>query len=88
MDVPDSACEDFAPTSLFPNDVPTAPLLRISLNKLLNEKHQDESSYFFAACKVLGFFYLDLHGPLQGQSILKDADKLFDVGRQLYDLPL
>lgn len=87
MEVPDSACEGLASTPPFPNDVPTAPLLRISLNKLMNND-PDESSHLFTACKDLGFFYLDLSGTPQGQSILEDADKLFDVGKELYDLPL
>lgn len=87
MEVPDSACEDSVPMPTFPNDVPTAPLLRISLKKLLNND-QDESSHFFTACKDLGFFYLDLSGTRRGQSMLEDVDKLFDVGKELYDMPL
>lgn len=85
MEVPDSACEDFAPTAPFPNDVPTAPSPRISPNKLLN-KDQDEPGHFFTAHQDSGFLYLDLRGALQGQSMLDNADKLFDVGKQLYDL--
>lgn len=63
----------------FPKNVPTAPLLRISLSKLSNHD-EEESKRFFEACKDLGFFYLDLGGTLEGQSILKDANNLFDVG--------
>ncbi|KIV93744.1 hypothetical protein PV10_04937 [Exophiala mesophila] len=69
----------------FPDDVPTAPLLRLSLAKLL-DRDADEVNRFVRACEDLGFFYLDLSGP--GDSLLADADALFDVGARLYDLPL
>ncbi|KAL9138083.1 MAG: hypothetical protein Q9175_000693 [Cornicularia normoerica] len=85
MDVSDSTSESFASTPPFPDDVPTAPLVRISLEKLLNNDH-DETTQFFTAYKDMGFFHLDLRGTLQGQCIVNDADKLFDVGKQLYDL--
>jgi isopenicillin N synthase-like dioxygenase len=71
----------------FPSDVPTAPLLRLSLEKLLNND-TEESTRFYQACKNLGFFYLDLRGTSIGESILKDADRLFDVGEKLFELDL
>lgn len=43
----------------FPDDVPTAPLLRISLAKLLDGDKTEEERLFQAACE-LGFFYIDL----------------------------
>ena len=70
---------------LFPNNVPTAPLLRLSLVKLL-DRDAEEVERFLRACEDLGFFYLDLSGP--GDSILSDADQLFNVGAQLFDIPL
>ena len=85
MDVSDSTSESFASTPPFPDNVPTAPLVRISLEKLLNNDH-DETTQCFTAYKDMGFFHLDLRGTPQGQSIVNDADKLFDVGKQLYDL--
>lgn len=69
----------------FPEDVPTAPLLRISLDKLL-QRDTIELERFVRACEDLGFFYLDLTGP--GDSLLAEADKLFGVGQELFDLPL
>lgn len=69
----------------FPDDVPTAPLLRLSFAKLLN-RDSDEISRFTRACEDLGFFYLDLQGP--GDSILEQSSQLFDVGAELFDLPL
>ena len=71
----------------FPNDVLTAPLLRLSLSQLLRND-AEESNRFFQACKDLGFFYLDLRSTAIGESILNDADRLFDVGEQLFELEL
>lgn len=69
----------------FPDDVPTAPLLRLSFAKL-KDADPEEIQRLVRACEDLGFFYLDLRGP--GDEILADADKLFTVGEHLYDLPL
>ncbi|OJD16780.1 hypothetical protein AJ78_03070 [Emergomyces pasteurianus Ep9510] len=67
----------------FPDDVPCAPLLRLSLEKLLSHE-EAEVERFYSACKDVGFFYLDL----RGSAILTDADQLFDVGEQLFELDL
>lgn len=69
----------------FPDDVPTAPLLRLSLAKLL-QRDGEEVNRFVRACEDLGFFYLDLSGP--EDSLLADADALFKVNADLYELPL
>ncbi|ETN42240.1 uncharacterized protein HMPREF1541_04181 [Cyphellophora europaea CBS 101466] len=70
----------------FPDDVPTAPLLRLSLASLL-ARDPNELSRFFQACTDLGFFYLDLSTCAEGNAILADADKLFSVGADLFELP-
>ena len=82
-----SPSEDNSTLPPFPDDIPTVPLVQISLRKLL-EDDQSESDRFFTACKDLGFFYLDLRGTTEGRSLLEDADELFDVGSKLFDLPL
>ena len=71
----------------FPDDIPTAPLLRVSLKNLLDGV-EEESNRLFQASKDLGFFYLDVTGTPIGGSILKDVDQLFDLGEQLFDLDL
>jgi hypothetical protein len=43
----------------FPDTVPTAPLLKISLAKLLRHDREEEQRLWEACCD-LGFFYLDL----------------------------
>lgn len=69
----------------FPEDVPTAPLLRLSLKKLL-ARDADEVRRFTSACEDLGFFYLNLEGP--GDALLSEADALFQIGKDLFNLPL
>jgi hypothetical protein len=68
----------------FPDDVTTAPLLRLSLHKLL-KRDKAEVERFNRACEDLGFFYLDLEGD--GDSLLTDANELFNVAEALCDLP-
>ncbi|GAB7341311.1 hypothetical protein MBLNU457_7581t1 [Dothideomycetes sp. NU457] len=50
---------DFDDLPPFPSDVPTAPLLRISLSKLLKGDETEVDRLWKASCE-LGFFYLDL----------------------------
>jgi isopenicillin N synthase-like dioxygenase len=79
----------------FPDNVPTAPLLRISLLKLLQDD-QEEQERCWKACCELGFFYLDLRTWdeegvsnrlfLNGDTLLEDADRLFEVMKGFYDL--
>jgi isopenicillin N synthase-like dioxygenase len=69
----------------FPDDVPTAPLLRLSLKKLL-AKDAEEVNRFTRACEDLGFFYLDVSGL--GDSLLDDVNQLFSIGEELFNLPL
>ena len=83
----DTTAQNFPNVPPFPDNVPTAPLLRLSLKKLL-ENDQEESDSFFTACKDVGFFYLDLEGTTEGQSLSRDADALFNVGSELFDLPV
>lgn len=79
----------------FPNTVPTAPLLRISLAKLL-AGDAEEQDRVWQACQDLGFFYLDMRtdndahdlGLLKGNAILDDADQLFKTGEGFFDLPV
>ncbi|OQD81453.1 hypothetical protein PENANT_c027G06759 [Penicillium antarcticum] len=71
----------------FPDDIATAPLLRLSLGKLIAG---DPSEYanLFQASSDIGFFYLDLSDSEQGSSLLGDADTLFKLGERLFELSL
>jgi hypothetical protein len=79
---------DFLDLPPFPEDIPTAPLLRISLSKL-TQGNQEEINKLWEACCELGFFYLDLRGASTNlgstpkHSPVNDpTEKVFeDVGR-------
>jgi isopenicillin N synthase-like dioxygenase len=80
-DVPES----FPNIPPFPTTIPTAPLLRLSLSAL-RAHDVAESARLFSASKALGFFYLDLRNDPQGSQILSEADELFKVGEELFEL--
>lgn len=74
----------------FPDTVPTAPLLRISLEKLLEHDLEEEERCWKACCD-LGFFYLDLRTSdtskeVSGEALLKVADNLFEVMKEFFNL--
>ncbi|KAJ5690370.1 hypothetical protein N7462_004762 [Penicillium macrosclerotiorum] len=71
----------------FPDDVPIAPLLRLSLAKLLSGDTA-ECERLYEASVEIGFFYLDLQDSEHGISLLGDADDLFGVGERLFELSL
>jgi isopenicillin N synthase-like dioxygenase len=71
----------------FPDDVPSAPLLRLSLGKLL-AADKAELERLYEASVDIGFFYLDLQDSEHGTSLLTDADGLFKVGEELFELSL
>lgn len=79
--------ENFPDIPPFPDDIVTAPLLRISFKRLL-KNDADEVKRFGTACEELGFFYLDCRGTSQGDLILAETDKLFGVGERLFNLNL
>lgn len=82
-----ASTENFNGLPPFPNDVPTAPLLRLSVGKLL-QRDDEEVERFCRACEEIGFFYLDFRDSQHGKNILEDADKLFKVGEHLFELDL
>lgn len=76
----------------FSKSVPTAPLLRISLSKLLAHD-PDEEERCWKACCDLGFFYLDLHTSdasqeIDGGALLHNAEELFEVMKGFFELPV
>ncbi|KAK2737422.1 hypothetical protein FQN57_007512 [Myotisia sp. PD_48] len=82
------SAEAFPDLPPFPNDVPTAPLLRLSLARLLS-RDPVEFNRFCNACEDVGFFYLDLRGePNIGSPILQHADQMFRLGEYLFNLDL
>lgn len=71
----------------FPDDVPTAPLVTISLAKLISN-HVQESQRLFEASKSLGFFYLDLRECNDGEALLTGSNDMFNLNERFYKLPL
>ncbi|PQE08494.1 Oxoglutarate iron-dependent dioxygenase protein [Rutstroemia sp. NJR-2017a BBW] len=68
----------------FPDDMPTAPLHRLSLSAL--RKTVVESEALFAASKNLGFFYLDLRDDDLGNALIQGSDQVFGIGPDIFDL--
>lgn len=77
------ALEAFPTLPPFPTDIPTAPLLRLSLSEL--GKSESESTSLFTASKDLGFFYLDLRGDQLGDTLLEESGRLFEVSKALFE---
>lgn len=71
----------------FPDNVPTAPLVTLSLKKLI-AGDDAEHAQLFSAAKSLGFFYLDMRNCAEGEQLLREADSLFDLMKQFFALPL
>jgi hypothetical protein len=75
----------------FPTNIPTAPLLRVNLKKLLSQD-SSEIDKVWKASRELGFFYLDLReavsSTINGPSLLQDIDALFSLGEQVFALPV
>ncbi|KAF2398036.1 Clavaminate synthase-like protein [Trichodelitschia bisporula] len=84
------AVDDSSNIPPFPAHVPTAPLLRISLSKLLAADPTEVDRLWTASCN-LGFFYLDLSTPpsvaINGGALLSDASALFSLASSLFALP-
>jgi len=91
--------DHFPDLPVFPDNVPTAPLLRISLPKLLDHD-EEEQNRCWQACRELGFFYLEVRNTrhsdngteqnnntaVDGDALLQDVDELFEVMQDFYDL--
>ena len=72
----------FAAVPPFPEDVPVYELPRLSLKKLIvNEPEQ--SNELFETFRTHGFCLLDMQGCAEGESLLEEAEKMFDVTRDV-----
>jgi isopenicillin N synthase-like dioxygenase len=72
----------------FPKEVPTADVPHLSLGKLLSDDNSVESELLFKACRNYGFFLLNLQGSPEGEALLRDAEAMFELNRELHDLDL
>jgi hypothetical protein len=71
----------------WPSDVPTASLNKLSLAKLL-QNDKEELAALFASCKLTGFFLLDLRGCKNGEDLLADTEKVFELAGELNGMPI
>ncbi|KAK5683915.1 hypothetical protein LTS10_003778 [Elasticomyces elasticus] len=69
----------------FPSDIPTAPLVSVSLAKL-EASDGKESQAFFDACKSLGFFYLDTSDSPLGNELVSEAEQLHELQKEFFTL--
>lgn len=71
--------------SPFPCDVPCVPLPKISFEGLQNQS-EEESRLLFQACQEWGFFSLDLRSSKQGIELLDNAECMFDLTKETFNL--
>ena len=71
----------------FPENVPTAEITKTSLSKLTSED-KAEAKTCFEACRILGFFLLDLDRDSVGERMIKEIDSAFSITKSVHDLPL
>ncbi|KAK7701640.1 hypothetical protein SLS64_010088 [Diaporthe eres] len=71
----------------FPDDIHTASMSTISLEKL-NSGDEAAARDLLAACQELGFFLLDLNGDTLGNELIDIIDQLFLASKDIMDLPL
>ena len=69
----------------FPNEIPVIDLECLNLTKLLADDAA-ESAKLFQAAQDTGFFLINLQGCEEGESMLRHAEKAFDLSRQIHDL--
>ncbi|KAI0118641.1 Clavaminate synthase-like protein [Nemania sp. FL0031] len=70
----------------FPDDVPTAVIKVVTLERLRSREGEAEKD-LLQACKESGFFLLDLRGDDTGKALIEEIDKLFSVCRETLNLP-
>ncbi|KAJ5631796.1 oxidoreductase 2OG-Fe(II) oxygenase family [Penicillium longicatenatum] len=69
----------------FPSEVPTVPLPKVSLEELQNGSEK-EGQLLFQACQEWGFFLLNLERTSEGSELLENAEKMFDLTNETYNL--
>jgi isopenicillin N synthase-like dioxygenase len=70
----------------FPDNVPIAPIARISSRKLL-EGDSQEAKNVLEACQTYGFFYLDLTDSPSGEALLEQSEKLLELSKIVFQPP-
>lgn len=71
----------------FPENVSTAPIATAVLTKLL-AGDQAEGEKVLTACRTHGFFYLDLRGCAEGETLIDESERLRELAVKAFSLPL
>ncbi|OGM44899.1 hypothetical protein ABOM_006123 [Aspergillus bombycis] len=71
----------------FPNTLPVAKLLKISLSSLISGD-PDAANDVLTACRTSGFFHLDLSNSPLGEAMIPLIDSIFPIIQQTMQLPL
>ena len=72
----------FAAVAPFPDDVPVFELPKFSLAKLISNDTK-QSSEMFQAFREHGFALLNMADCSEGQSLLHEAERMFDVTKDV-----
>lgn len=75
----------FSDVPPFPDNIPTAAIPLISFTKLLSND-EAESGDLFQAFRSVGFIILDLSGSQEGDTFLGEAEELFKINEELFDI--
>jgi isopenicillin N synthase-like dioxygenase len=70
--------------SILPQNLPVAQLRTVQLSDLL-QGDDAEAQKLFEACKMDGFFYLNIKNI--DEHVLEVIDGMFELDKELYDLP-
>lgn len=85
------SASEFTPEAYPPfpvdGDFPTIDLETISLQKI-QSGDESEQTRMFEACKDWGFFYLELPGATEGDTIAEKANDVARVAEQIFQLPV
>ena len=69
----------------FPADTPVLNLPAVSL-KQLQDGNAEEAERLYTACRAWGFLLLDLRESADGQTLLEDAEKMYDLTKETFNL--
>lgn len=75
----------FKECTKFPPDIPITDIPTISYLDLLGNSGE-ESKNLYEACREQWFFFLDLRNSKDGKRLLKDAETMYDVSVDIFNL--
>lgn len=74
--------EAFSAVPPFPDDVPVYELPRLTLSKLVSND-AEQSKELFQSFREHGFALLDMQGCEEGESLLEEAERMFEITRDV-----